>query len=181
MFEKYSCPNPSKINHLERDYALFQKLFCTPVFYDTMRKQRAYPTPYKQFQRYTIKQELETLSQDTYKLFLRYNSPDNLRVLERQQYALKPPYSLWSIMQLNDDELLKVFPQGLPTTEKQMKRWISYIGYLAKEQRKSTIERYEKQVDVYDKLIDTVYREVEKLKLNRHKTIQITKAIREIL
>lgn len=181
MFEKYSRPNPSKINHLERDYALFQKMFCTPKLYDTMRKPRAYPTQYKQFQQYTIKQELEKISQDTYKLFLRNISPDKLRVLERQQYALKPVYSLWSIIQLNDEVLLKVFPQGLPTTEKQLKRWVSYVGYLAKEQRKNKIEEYETQLNVYDKLIDSVWRETEKLGMSRHQTIQITKAIREVL
>ena len=44
----------------------------------------------------------------------------------------------WYVKEIPVEDFLKIFPKGLPQTERETEQWLAYVGYLAKQDIKKT-------------------------------------------
>ena len=163
MFERYSTYNENywqkqTRKSLQEKFDVFSKLVeYNHDFHNIVTRYRNIGLPVldSMNQQYTISRTFKQVNED-YLLF--FSSIPTFIVLEYLGVVVIAykwfPYAQWKVTTFQKTDLKYLFPSGIPQTEKQLSRWVSYLGYTALKQQRDNALKYLEQVKQKQQVIN---------------------------
>lgn len=192
MFESYSKPKYSRLHGkaLEEDHKVFAQLLLPSGKTDEERKIRYALTRirnvgiYRMFNsgkyptmgHYGVLGELDRAYPVIVSTMIRLRYAAKIMHIENNIYAVKR--DKWELVTLEPSQLGRIFPKGLPVTEKQFTRWVHYVCHLAQQSARKTCKEHAEGYEAHVATIKAVMTVLETHGVNVRKTSGILKILK---
>lgn len=183
MFESYRKPDRSKLSgaKIAEDFKTFMALLAEQteqrgkdrrtIF--SNRNVGVYPQRWTGKSptngHYSISRGIRNIDPAVSDGLLRLVRPITLIYLDGDMFAVKTTGE-WRLISLSQRGLGEIFPKGIPTTEKQLRRWISYAGYISKRNARSTCKKFNDGILERSALADSTRAYLESLGVSKQTT-----------